>query len=170
MPTAKLLAPLSLTLRGVNYKKGEEVDVPLELARVLDEHPNFEIDMDGRARRRASLVGGLTVGSTALVDTAAKQLEQLEELAQMSGPEAIREAAGFLSVDVETNFDADGRPSLVALSAVLGRTVTEEERDAALRPARQGGAHAGAGDDAAKPKVTIVRKGKDATTEGAVAV
>jgi hypothetical protein len=45
--------------------------------------------------------------------------------------------------------------------------VTEEARDAALRPAKA----IAAGEEGTKTKVTIVRKtAKDATTEGAVTV
>ena len=163
MPTAKLISPLSYSFGGVTFKKGVEVDIAPVMADRLVDYPNFVINMTGHARPPApTLQGHEDYGS----DTGAAQIAAADELTQSSGPEAIRAAASFLSPDVETNFDVDGRPSLVALSAVLGRTVTEEARDAALRPAKSTAA-----EDGAKTKVTIVRKAaKDITTEGAVTV
>jgi hypothetical protein len=163
MPTAKLISPLSYSFGGVTFKKGVEVDIAPAMADRLMDYPNFVINMTGHARAPAPTLQGLVVYG---IDTGAAQIAAVDELTQLSGPEAIQAAASFLNPDVETNFDVDGRPSLVALSAVLGRTVTEEARDAALRPAK-----AAAGEDGAKTKVTIVRKAaKDATTEGAVTV
>jgi len=164
MPTAKLISPLSYSFGGMTFKKGVEVDVPPALATRLEDYPNFVINMTGHARAPApTLQGHVDYG----LDTAAVQIAAADELTQLSGPEAIRAAASFLSPNVETNFDADGRPALVALSAVLGRTVPEDERDAALRPAKA----IAAGEDGTKPKVMIVRRtAKDATTEGAVTV
>ena len=163
MPTAKLISPLSYSFGGVTFKKGVEVDIAPVMADRLVDYPNFVINMTGHARAAPpTLQGHVDYG----IDTGAAQIAAVDELTQLSGPEAIQAAASFLSPDVETNFDADGRPSLVALSAVLGRTVTEEARDAALRPAKSTAA-----EDGTKTKVTIVRKAaKDATTEGAVTV
>jgi hypothetical protein len=164
MPTAKLISPLSYSFGGVTFKKGVEVDIAPVMADRLVDYPNFVINMTGHAQAAPPtlLQGHVDYG----IDTSATQIAAADELTQLSGPEAILAAASFLSPDVETNFDADGRPSLVALSAVLGRTVTEEARDAALRPAKSTAA-----EDGTKTKVTIVRKAaKDATTEGAVTV
>ena len=164
MPTAKLISPLSYSFAGMTFKKGVEVDVPPALATRLEDHPNFVIRMTGHARAAPPT---LQAQEDYGIDTGTAQIAAVDELTQLTGPEAIQAAASFLSADVETNFDADGRPSLVALSAVLGRTVTEEARDAALRPAKT----LAAGEEGTKTKGIIVRRTiKDATTEGAVTV
>ena len=113
MPTAELVQPARLNLGGVLYERGKEVPVSFETAHELAANPRFKVS--GLDTREA--------------------LDFKERLGKPRGADlarAINDANDQLDADDDAAFDRTGKPSIEALSRVLGYPVTKEERDSAM--------------------------------------
>jgi hypothetical protein len=168
MPTAKLLShgPNSYSLRGHRFERGAVKPVPQEVIDYIQD-PNNGIDELFQIDPR----GAVYVPPPPAVVPSDRVAYGLEEktldtatLRPVPSRSAITlaEAADQLDIEDELNFEEDGRPALAGLSRVLGREVTEAERDKAFPkdvPEE--------GEPTKRSK--IVRKHKaDPSTEGAV--
>ena len=134
--TVELLTPFRLNLQGVIYERGVETPVDFDTAVALSEDERFR-------------VRGLN--SREALDHAAKQTRP-------SGGElmdAIREAVDSLDED-DANYDRSGKPSVDALSRVLGYPVSVEERDRAMSGSTTG--QLDAADSQTKKTGVVIKK------------
>lgn len=140
MPTMTLQGLNRLNIGGRIFERGVEVPVDLKTALKHEDNPRFK-------------VRGLVGADPDQIRTAR------EAIAREDNADEIRAIADDLDLDVEDNFTANGMPSAVAISKVIGYTVTQEQVDRAMLNAP---ASAPPADDLeeATPKVTLKPKRK----------
>jgi hypothetical protein len=132
MPYAMLIGPASYSFQGKTMKRGVCFEVDKELARQFRADDRFKVSdspiVMAKPGTRRRMRGGdrepIDTGSTTVVDGP-------EDIGD-DQPLTIREAADRLDIDDEDNFDADGKPAVAALSKLMGREVTADQRDKAL--------------------------------------
>lgn len=157
MPSATLSFPLSYTVLGQRFEKGVSRQVTSELAAHLL-GPHFDIDWQGEKPLPPALIQAPSAESDE--EGAAESTEGDEESVM-----SLAEAVNLVDVDDEAAFDADGKPSVAALSAIVGRDVTVEERDRAIQTASRE-METSLAEPASKTR--IIRRAKvDPSTEGA---
>ena len=116
MPQVELIGPNRMNIKGHVFIKGEPEDVDMEMAFALRDNPRFKV--------------------TGLDTRAAVEFQEMERRPAGAGLfAAILEAQDRLDIDDDASFDRQGKPSVAALSHVLGYPITKEERDAALKAA-----------------------------------
>jgi hypothetical protein len=164
MPTAELLTSASFTIGGEKFFRHVERNVSQELAAHLDENEPaaFRIRMH---RQVAAPVRPVP----AIADDAQNERPAFSKMTLQA---AILAAADLLNPDLEANFEADGRPAAQALTLILQRKVTDEERDEAFAvdPSRTAHPDGEAAARAARPKVVIRKVQADPSKEGAMTV
>jgi hypothetical protein len=116
MATVTLTGPRRLNIGGVLYKRGEPLEMEDHLAMQFEEDERFKvrgvrISPDERRER-----------------VAAKEARPMGD----SLMRAINEAIADLDVDDDDAFDRHGKPSIRSISAILGYTITAQERDRAM--------------------------------------
>lgn len=155
MPTVELIKPRRLSTHGFIFEKGvSRDDVPIDVALELAGSPRFKV---------TGLVGGHITRAS---DPAGRPKSSGELHA------AIRSAADDLDVDDEDAFTASGKPHHLAISNILGYSVTAAERDAALDLGASRGGTLEAADgaaEAARSGVRITRVSSRAKKEEALA-
>jgi hypothetical protein len=151
MATVTLVGPRRLNIGGVLYKRGYTVE--------LDDHLAIAFEEDERFR----------VKGVRLTEEERRRAPPPKPTAQPSGPaltQAIRDAIDALDPDDDNAFDRGGKPSVRAISAVLGREVTAAERDRALtRGAAQPGHFDSADAPADGPQHHGLKLGKTRLTD-----
>ena len=116
MPQVELVGPNRMNVNGHVFVKGEPEEVDIETALHLKDNPRFKV-------------------------TGLDTREALEYREMQTRPQgralyaAILEAQDRLDIDDDEAFDRQGKPSVAALSKVLGYPISKEERDAALKAA-----------------------------------
>jgi hypothetical protein len=114
MPTAKLIGPRRLNIRGRIYIKDEEVDVNSDEAKLLDSDPRFRVKgIFGREEYEADALANRPKGEALIED--------------------IIEKMGMLETPDDTKFDRSGKPSHYALSELLKYPISVAERDRAMQ-------------------------------------
>ncbi len=164
MPTATLLYPESYSVLGRDkFLKNVPRPVTPEMAAYLATDPRFIVD---------GLHGdpvGTEPAAPPVVVVEAQQVV-IAETAEPGNGTTLEEALDLVP-EGDENYDEDGKPSLPALSLLMGRVVTEDERDRALAGASNPAASLQAADaaEAAPVRTRIVRKRKapDPTIEDA---
>ena len=116
MATVTLTGPRRLNIGGVLYKRGEPIEMEDHLAMQFEEDDRFKvlgvrISPDERRER-----------------VAAREARPMGD----SLMRAINEAIADLDVDDDDAFDRHGKPSIRSISAILGYTITAQERDRAM--------------------------------------
>jgi hypothetical protein len=107
-----LIQPNRLNIGGVVYEKGKRVEVDMETAFGFAGNPRFKVHgLDSRAAFEFKELANRPHGAV-LYD-------------------AINDAIDRLDPDDDASFERNGKPSVAAISNVLGYPVTAAERDAA---------------------------------------
>lgn len=121
MPTATLKTAASFTIQGQRFENGIEQNCTRAIAEYLEENePNaFRIRMNRSLEEQ--------VKPPAQDEDIRADMPNFNK---MPLGDALRAAADHLNADIESNFEVDGRPTVLALQTVLQRKVTEDERDA----------------------------------------
>jgi hypothetical protein len=161
MPIATLLFPRTFTLLGrQKFVQHEPTTVTDELASYLSTDPRFSLDWQGvKPHTLPAVVVPEAEAEVILADEA--------EVGDTGNGTTVREALDLIDGALETDFEDDGRPSLEALSRIVGRPVSAEERDAALIAATRTTPAVEADSGAGPARTRIIRKKADPTTEGA---
>ena len=138
MASATLLYPATYTIMG-RQKFVRDVPAPVaqDIAAYLDGDPRFLIDWQGAAPpARATQVVVLEPVLVVAADPELLDPTALEAEAQQPGNgTSLAEALDLVDGEVDANFDPDGKPGVGALSLLVGRPVSVEERDRALAAA-----------------------------------
>jgi hypothetical protein len=113
MPEVELVGLHRLNVGGKVYERGVKTPVDFDTAFSLQNNPRFKVT--GLDTREA--------------------LDYRETQTRPTGRalyDAILDANDRLDVDDDESFDRNGKPSVAALSHILGYPISREERDAAL--------------------------------------
>jgi hypothetical protein len=138
MLTAELLKPHRLNALGRTWERGTQYPIDLTTARSLAKNPRFQVN--GLMEAVEALASGKSLEELGIHETPETDLVELEQDEGEGGEQTgdlldrIREAADALDVDVDENFDHEGKPSVEALSKALGEEITVEQRDEAIAP------------------------------------
>jgi len=116
MPVAELIGPNRLNIGGHVFINGEPEEVDMETAFQLRDNPRFKVT--GLDTREAVVF---------------KESQRRPSGAALYA--AILEAQDQLDLDDDEAFDRHGRPSIAALTRILGYPISRDERDAALKAA-----------------------------------
>lgn len=146
MPAAELLKPRSLTAYGRRWERGVKVNVSEATADLLEDDERFQIKRSQKAveevahlpeydipsNRPAVRQTAQTADPEPLVEDPDEGAENPTGLTGKALYHAIREVVDDVDVDNDDNFDANGRPTAAAISALLETEVTEEDVAKAL--------------------------------------
>jgi hypothetical protein len=130
---ATLLQPNSLSVFGINFRKGVATPVTPDVAEALEENDRFLVKRAPAlvVDAAAAVVVGQSLTPTASQPTSPPNAGKPPTKALRM--KAIQVAAADLDINDEGNFTTDGRPSATALTRKLGWQVTSAERDDALK-------------------------------------